>query len=117
MTSEYVGQYGVKEGDVNKVWKITLKDNLKFDNGEAINAQSFVDSMKLLLNPEAANFRADTMWMYDLKIVGSEAYAKGGTYALVNLCPPHSAMTNMSIPRVQHDGRRRISAGARRKSI
>ncbi len=82
VTSEYVGQYGVKEGDVNKVWKITLKDNLKYDNGEAINAQSFVDSMKLLLNPEAANFRADTMWMYDLKIVGSEAYAKGGTYAL-----------------------------------
>jgi len=83
VTSSYVGQYGVKEGDENKVYKITLKRNLKFDNGEALTAKSFVDSMKLLLNPEAANFRADNVYKSgNLKIEGSEAYVKGATYAL-----------------------------------
>ncbi len=83
VTSKYVGQYGVKEGDENKVYKITLRQNLKFDNGEAITAKSFVDSMKLLLNPAAANFRADNVYQSgNLKIVGAEAYVKGGSYAL-----------------------------------
>ena len=82
VTSEYVGRFGVKSGDENKVWAIELKDNLKFDNGDAINAESFVKSMKLLLNPEAANFRADNMYQSgQIKIQGAEEYAKGGTYA------------------------------------
>lgn len=83
VTADYVGRYGVKEGDTGKVYKIPLKTNLKFDNGEAITAQSFVDSMKLLLNPAAANFRADNVYQSgELKIYNAENYVKQNSYAL-----------------------------------
>ena len=83
VTAEYVGRYGVAEGDTGKVYRIPLKTNLKFDNGEVLNARSFVESMKLLLNPAAANFRADNVYASgDLKIYGAEEYVKQGSYAL-----------------------------------
>lgn len=80
VSAEYVGKYGVEAGETGKVYKIPLKTNLKFDNGEPITAQSFVDSMKLLLNPAAANFRADNMYQSGtLKIYNSEQYVKQGS--------------------------------------
>ena len=82
VTADYVGQYGIKAGEENRVYSIPLKSNLKFDNGDPITAETFVESMKLLLNPDAANFRADNVYQSgDLKIYGAEAYAKGGKYA------------------------------------
>ena len=82
VTSEYVGKYGIKAGEENKAYAIPLKSNLKFDNGDPITAETFVESMKLLLNPEAANFRADNVYQSgDLKIYGAEEYVKGGSYA------------------------------------
>ena len=83
VTSEYVGQYGISEGEENKAYKIVLRDNLKFDNGEVLNAHSFVESMKLLLNPDAANFRADNVYQAgQLKIYNAENYVKQGKYSL-----------------------------------
>ena len=82
VTAEYVGKYGIKEGETNKAYSIPLKSNLKFDNGDPITAETFVESMKLLLDPEAANFRADNVYQSgDLKIYNAEAYVKGGKYA------------------------------------
>ncbi len=83
VTADYVGQYGIKEGDENKAYKIVLKDYLKYDNGDVLNAHSFVESMKCLLNPIAANFRADNVYASgSLKIYNAEAYLKQSTYAL-----------------------------------
>ncbi len=83
VTADYVGKYGIKEGDENKAYKITLKDYLKYDNGDVLNANSFVESMKCLLNPIAANFRADNVYATgQLKIVNAEAYVKQSSYAL-----------------------------------
>ena len=80
VTKDYVGKFGIADGEENKAYKIALKTNLKFDNGEVLNAKSFVDSMKLLLNPEAANFRADNVYASgNLKIYGSEEYVKQGS--------------------------------------
>lgn len=63
----------------NFVYSIPLKHNLKFDNGDPITAQTFVESMKLLLNPKAANFRADNVYQSgQLKIAGAEEYVKAG---------------------------------------
>lgn len=77
VTSQYVGQFGIKSGETGKAYSIPLKTNLRYDDGSAINANSFVRSMQLLLNPEAANFRADNMWKSgNLKIYGSENYTK-----------------------------------------
>lgn len=81
VTAEYVGKYGITESMKNKVYAIPLKTNLKFDNGDVINANTFVESMKLLLDPTAKNFRADNTYKSgDLKIFNAEQYVKQNTY-------------------------------------
>ena len=83
VTAQYVGKYGVQEGETGKVYKIPLKTNLKYDNGVAITAASFVASMKLLLDPKAANYRADNVYQSgELKIYNAENYVKQNSYAL-----------------------------------
>ncbi|MBQ7326416.1 MAG: hypothetical protein IJW93_02940 [Clostridia bacterium] len=83
VTSEYVGKYGIVAGDENKAYKIVLRDDLKFDNGAVLNAESFVASMKLLLNPKAANFRADNVYKSgQIKIHNAEEYVKQNSYGL-----------------------------------
>lgn len=66
-------------------WKITLRDDLKWDDGTAIKAKDFVYSMKQQLDPAFMNYRANTY--YDtLKIKNSKAYFfqnQEGTYELV----------------------------------
>ena len=80
VTSQYVGKYGIQEGDVNKAWSIPLKHNLCFDNGKPITANTFVESVKLLLNPKAQNGRADDFYMGSFKTYNAENYLKQGAY-------------------------------------
>ena len=64
-----------KEGGY--AWKITLRDDLKWDDGTPIKAADFVYSMKQQLDPTFMNFRANTY--YDtLKIKNSKAYFFSG---------------------------------------
>ena len=54
-------------------WKITLRDDLKWDDGTAITAADFEYSMQQLLDPAFMNFRANTY--YDtLMIKNSKVY-------------------------------------------
>ena len=66
-------------------WKITLRNDLKWDDGTAITAADFVYTMKQQLDPEFMNFRANTY--YDtLKIKNSKIYFfqnQEGTYETV----------------------------------
>ena len=66
-------------------WKITLRDDLKWDDGTPITAADFEYSMKELLDPAFMNFRANTY--YDtLRMKGAKAYFfknQEGTYELV----------------------------------
>ena len=65
-------------------WKITLRNDLKWDDGTAIKAADFVWSMKQLLDPTFMNFRANTY--YDtLMIKNSKDYffSKAPKYAPV----------------------------------
>ncbi len=84
VTATYAGTYGIPADAVagdGWAYSIPLKSNLKFDDGTSINANSFVTSVKNLLNPKALNFRADNLYSSgNLKIVGAESYVKGGTY-------------------------------------
>lgn len=72
-----------KEGGY--AWKITLRDDLKWDDGTAITAADFEYSMKQLLDPAFMNFRANTY--YDtLMIKNSKNYFfqnQEGTYQTV----------------------------------
>lgn len=81
ITADYVGEkWGIAAGETGKAYRINLRDDLKFDNGDAITAADFVESVKLLLNPDAANYRADSVYSGNLKIVNAENYFKQGSY-------------------------------------
>jgi len=74
-----------QKADGGYAWKITLRDDLKWDDGTAITAEDFVYSMKELLDPAFMNFRANTY--YDtLKIKNSKTYFfqnEEGTYETI----------------------------------
>ena len=67
-------------------WKITLRDDLKWDDGTAITAADFVWTMKQVLDPEYMNYRANTY--YDtLRIINAKEYFfqnQEGTYEPVS---------------------------------
>ncbi len=78
ITSQYVGKYGIEEGDKALVYKINLRNDLFWETGEKITAHDYVESAKRLLNPAAQNYRADTMYSGDVVIYGAESYVKQG---------------------------------------
>ena len=69
-------------------WKITLRDDLKWDDGTAITAADFEYSMKQLLDPTFMNFRANTY--YDtLMIKNSKAYFYSGAPIYTPIVPAY----------------------------
>ena len=78
VTADYVGQYGIEEGDTAKAYIINLREDLKWEDGTPITAHDFVESAKRLLAPEAQNYRADGMYSGSVKIVNAENYLKQG---------------------------------------
>ena len=63
-------------------WKITLRDDLKWDDGTKITAADFEYSMKAQLDPDFMNFRANTY--YDTLMVKNSYeyfYQKAPSYA------------------------------------
>lgn len=84
VTADYVGQYGIVEGETAKAWKIALNPALTWDDGTKINAETYVYSMKQLLDPLALNRRADSFYSGDFEIVNAKAYFYNGkvSYAL-----------------------------------
>lgn len=79
VTADYVGEeWGIEEGAESRAWKYTLRDDLKWQDGTPITAQTYVDSVKLQLNPQAQNYRADSLYSGSFRIHNAEAYAKQG---------------------------------------
>ena len=83
VTDQYVGKFGIEEGDKAKAYVITLRQDIKWQDGTVITANDFVESAKRLLNPAAQNYRADTMYAGSVSIVGAEDYLKQGQTILV----------------------------------
>lgn len=81
ITADYVGKYGVEEGDSAKVWKFTLRDDLKWEDGTPIKAQDFVTSASLLLDPTAQNYRADMLYSGNLIVYNAKNYLYQGQHA------------------------------------
>ena len=81
VTSEYAGQLGVKEGEEGKAWRIALNPNAVWDNGDAINADSYIYSMQQQLNPKMLNRRADSYYAGDLMIYNAKNYLYSGKTA------------------------------------
>lgn len=78
VTDQYVGQYGIEEGDTNKAFKVALNPNACWDNGEPINADTYIYSYKELLDPLMLNRRADSLYAGDFAIVGAKEYLYSG---------------------------------------
>ena len=82
VTAEYVGKYGIEEGDKAKAYVITLRKDLKWEDGTGIKAQDFVESAKRLLDPKAQNYRADTMYAGSVVIVNAKEYLRQNSTAM-----------------------------------
>ncbi len=93
------GEYGYEEGS-GYVWKITIRDDGKWDNGDSIVAGDFVYSMKEQLNPLFLNRRADSFYKGSVNIVGAKEYlfqGQEGTFAAADI------MTLAQYDAAQHD--------------
>lgn len=65
-----------KMSEDGKTWTFKIKENLKWSDGEIIDANSFVESYKLLLDPSMKNYRAN-VFFGTLTIKGAKDYFNG----------------------------------------
>lgn len=78
VTAEYAEEYGYADGATGYAWKITLRNDLKWDDGTPIKAEDFVYTMKEQLNPLFRNYRADSYYNSGTVIHNAQNYAKQG---------------------------------------
>ncbi|MBO7384896.1 MAG: hypothetical protein J6U63_00980, partial [Clostridia bacterium] len=85
VTAEYVGQFGVEEGETAKAWRIALNPEVCFNDGTKVNADDYIYSMQQQLNPKILNRRADSWYDGMFSIVNAKNYLYAGqvTYGLV----------------------------------
>lgn len=85
VTSQYVGEkWGISEGAKGYAYKITLREDLKWEDGTPITAADFVYSMQEQLNPLFQNYRADSYYAGSTVIVNAENYVKQGQSLMVD---------------------------------
>ena len=77
VTSEYIGRYGVSNGDTAKAFKISLNRNATWEDGKAITADDYIYSMQQLLHPKMNNKQASAFCEGDSAIVNAKNYMLG----------------------------------------
>ena len=81
VTAQYVGEeWGIAEGETARAWSIPLRENLAWQDGTPITAYDFAKSAMYLLNPAAANYRADGYYSGQLVIKNAQQYVNSGRY-------------------------------------
>lgn len=78
VTAEYVGSYGVAEGETGKAWRIALNPDVCFNDGTKVNADDYIYSMQQQLNPKMLNRRADSWYDGTFSIVNAKNYLYAG---------------------------------------
>lgn len=71
-------KWGVPEGGKGYAYRITLRDDLKWENGDPIKAEDFVYTMEQQLDPAFQNYRADSFYVGSTILVNAENYVKQG---------------------------------------
>ena len=84
VTADYIGQFGLTEEAENQAWKVTIRDDLVWEDGTPITAQDYVESYKRLLAPEAQNYRADGTYTGNMVIHNAKNYLKQGSTEYVD---------------------------------
>ncbi|MBQ9539784.1 MAG: hypothetical protein IJU95_11015 [Treponema sp.] len=78
VTASYAGRYGLPaDAKSGYAWKIHLRDDLCWDNGEKIDVDDFIYSAQQFLNPKMKNYRASSLYADSLQLVGAEDYYEG----------------------------------------
>ena len=78
VTAQYAEAWGLPADGVGYAYKITLRDDLKWQNGDPIKAEDFVYTMSEQLNPLFQNYRADSFYVGATIIANAEKYVKQG---------------------------------------
>lgn len=90
ITDELAAKWGFEKDEngnypEHHIWKVELRHDLKYDNGDAITANSFIETAKRLLDPKAANYRADSLYSGNMVIHNAEGYLKQGSTQWVDV--------------------------------
>ncbi len=78
-------KWGIEESDEGRVWEIDLNQNAKFASGLEIDANTYIESMKRLLDPTMKNYRANSYYSGNTAIVHAYNYYNAGKKALTNI--------------------------------
>ena len=81
VTAQYVGRFGVVEGETNKAFRIPLNRAATWQDGTQIKADDYIYSMQQQLDPEQLNRRADSYYGGDFSIVNAKNYLYSGKKA------------------------------------
>lgn len=91
VSSSVDAKWGIEEDETGRAWKITLRNDLKWENGDAIKADDFIYSMKEQLNPLFAHYRADSYYKGATLITHAKDYAKQGQQGWFDAKVPFSS--------------------------
>lgn len=81
VTAEHKAKWGFTDDQVKEggyAWEVTLREDLKWSDGEQIDASDFVYSMKELLNPKFKNYRSNSYYQGDTTIINAKKYVYQG---------------------------------------
>lgn len=78
VTAKYADKYGYATGSQGFAWKITLRNDLKWDDGTPIKADDFVYSVQEQLNPLFRHFMAYRFYDGYIVIRNARSYANQG---------------------------------------
>lgn len=78
VTAQYAEAWNLPAEGKGYAWKITLRDDLQWENGDPIKAEDFVYTMSEQLNPLFQNYRADSFYVGSTIIQNAAAYVKQG---------------------------------------
>ena len=78
-TAKYAEAWGLNPNAKGYAYTITLREDLKWDDGTPIKAEDFVYTMKEQLNPLFMNYRADSFYNGATIIANAQNYLKQGS--------------------------------------
>lgn len=79
----------LEEIDSQYVYEIKLNPDMKWENGTPINADTYIYSMKQLLDPKMRNYRSNLYWGGESAVAGGRAYYEGGAPIYTAVVPAY----------------------------
>lgn len=78
LKGEAASEPPIKMNDEGTVWQIKLHDNMKWANGDVLNADDFMYTWKMCLDPVLLNSSAGNLFSDFINIKGAEEYSLQG---------------------------------------